>query len=99
MSLKTVLHVGPGCRNSDSKLPEAYHVDEWLEIRLDIDATNEPDILGSMLDMSAVVSASVDAIYSARNIEHVFAHEVQHVLAEFFRVLKPSGFVLITCPD
>jgi ubiquinone/menaquinone biosynthesis C-methylase UbiE len=29
----------------------------------------------------------------------VFAHEVQLVLAEFFRVLKPSGFVLITCPD
>jgi predicted O-linked N-acetylglucosamine transferase (SPINDLY family) len=99
MSLKTVLHVGPGHRNSGAKLPQAFHVDEWLEIRLDIDASNEPDILGAMLDLAAVESASVDAIYSAHNIEHVFAHEVQLVLAEFFRVLKPSGFVLITCPD
>ena len=99
MPLKTVLHVGPGHRNSGANLPQAFHANDWREIRLDIDAINEPDILGSMLDMSAVESASVDAIYSAHNIEHVFAHEVQHVFAEFFRVLKPSGFVLITCPD
>lgn len=99
MSLKTVLHVGPGHRKSGANLPQAFYTNEWREIRLDIDASNEPDILGSMLDMSAVASASVDAIYSAHNIEHVYAHEVPHVLAEFFRVLKPSGFVLITCPD
>jgi protein O-GlcNAc transferase len=97
--LKTVLHVGPGHRNSGAKLPEGFSADAWREIRLDIDPSNEPDILGSMLDMSAVEADSVDAIYSAHNIEHVFAHEVPLVLGEFLRVLKPTGLVVITCPD
>lgn len=96
---KTVLHVGPGHRKSGAKLPEGFSPDVWREIRLDIDPSNEPDILGSMLDMSAVAANSVDAIYSAHNIEHVFAHEVPLVLGEFLRVLKPTGFVVITCPD
>lgn len=97
--LKTVLHVGPGHKNSGAKLPEGFEEGDWHELRLDIDPSNEPDILGSMLDMSAVASRSVDAIYSAHNIEHVYAHEVPHVLAEFLRVLKPEGFVVVTCPD
>lgn len=33
---------------------------DWKEIRLDIDPANEPDIVGSMLDMAAVADASVD---------------------------------------
>ena len=98
-ALKTVLHVGPGHRNSGAKLPEGFSADAWREIRLDIDPSNEPDILGSMLDMSAVAAESVDAIYSAHNIEHVFAHEVPVVLGEFLRVLKPTGLAVITCPD
>ena len=52
-----------------------------------------------MLDMAAVADASVDAIYSAHNIEHVYAHEVAVVLKEFLRVLKPDGFLVVTCPD
>jgi ubiquinone/menaquinone biosynthesis C-methylase UbiE len=41
----------------------------------------------------------VDAIYSSHNIEHVYAHEVAVVLNEFLRVLKLSGFLVVTCPD
>jgi ubiquinone/menaquinone biosynthesis C-methylase UbiE len=52
-----------------------------------------------MLDMAAVDSGSVDAIYSSHNIEHVYAHEVPIVLKEFLRVLKSDGFLLVTCPD
>ena len=99
MHLKTVLHVGPGHRKSGAKLPPAFQSDDWREIRIDIEPANEPDILGSMLDMKAVGSESIDAIYSAHNIEHVYAHEVPVVLREFLRVLKPEGFAVITCPD
>lgn len=49
--------------------------------------------------MAAVASASVDAIYSSHNIEHVHAFEVPAVLREFHRVLKPEGFLVLTCPD
>jgi predicted O-linked N-acetylglucosamine transferase (SPINDLY family) len=99
MHPKTVLHVGPGHRQGGAKLPLGFQTAQWSEIRIDIDPSNEPDILGSMLDMSAVASASVDAIYSAHNIEHVYTHEVPLVLAEFLRVLKPDGIAVITCPD
>jgi len=64
--------VGPGHRKNGAKIPEAFQGAEWQEIRLDIDPVNEPDIVGSMLDMAAVESESVDAIYSAHNIEHVY---------------------------
>lgn len=99
MHAKTILHVGPGHRNNGAKLPVAFQSSDWQEIRLDIDPANEPDIVGSMLDMAAVADASVDAIYSAHNIEHVYAHEVPQVLKEFLRVLKPDGFLVVTCPD
>jgi hypothetical protein len=99
MHPKTVLHVGPGHRQGGAKLPLGFQTAQWSEIRIDIDPSNEPDILGSMLDMSAVASGSVDAIYSAHNIEHVYTHEVAVVLAEFLRVLKPDGIAVITCPD
>jgi len=99
MNAKTILHVGPGHRNNGAKLPAAFQGSDWREIRLDIDPANEPDIVGSMLDMAAVADTSVDAIYSAHNIEHVYAHEVPQVLKEFLRVLKPDGFLVVTCPD
>lgn len=99
MNAKTILHVGPGHRNNGAKLPVAFQNNDWQEVRLDIDPANEPDIVGSMLDMAAVPDASVDAIYSAHNIEHVYAHEVPVVLKEFLRVLKPDGFLVVTCPD
>lgn len=96
---KNILHVGPGHRSNGAKLPAVFQGSEWKEIRVDIDPENEPDIVGSMLNMTAVANESIDAIYSAHNIEHVYAHEVPVVLKEFLRVLKPAGFIVITCPD
>ena len=52
-----------------------------------------------MTDMSAVPSESVDAVFSSHNIEHLCPHEMPLALAEFKRVLKPVGFVVMTCPD
>lgn len=99
MNRKTILHVGAGHPKSGACIPAAFQTPEWKEIRLDIDPANKPDILGSMLDMPAVADGSVDAIYSSHNIEHVYAHEVPVVLGEFLRVLKPDGFLVVTCPD
>lgn len=61
--------------------------------------TVQPDLVGTMTDMKAVCSASVDVVFSSHNIEHLYAHEVEVALAEFHHVLKPDGFVLLTCPD
>ena len=52
-----------------------------------------------MLDMSAVASESADALFFSHNIEHLYPHEVPVALQEFLRVLKPDGFLVLTCPD
>jgi SAM-dependent methyltransferase len=72
---------------------------DWQEVRLDIDPSVEPDVVGTMTDLAAVPTASVDAIVSSHNIEHLYPHEVPVALAEFVRVLTPQGVLLITCPD
>jgi hypothetical protein len=95
---KMFLHVGCGPRPK-SATTRGFSSDEWDELRFDIDETVKPDIVGTMLDMSAVADDSVDAVFSAHNIEHLYPHEVPVALAEFRRVLKPDGFIVITCPD
>ncbi|WP_168798658.1 tetratricopeptide repeat protein [Herbaspirillum sp. ST 5-3] len=94
---KKVLHVGCGAANKRS-LP-AHFQNHWQEIRLDIEPGVNPDVLASMLDMAAVESGSVDAVYSSHNIEHLYPHEVEAALKEFRRVLKPDGLLVLICTD
>lgn len=96
--MKQFLHVGCGPKHKD-RTTRGFNTPEWHELRLDIDEGVAPDIVGTMTDMSAVVDASVDAVFSSHNIEHLYPHEVPVALKEFLRVLKPDGFVVITCPD
>lgn len=49
--------------------------------------------------MQGVANTSMDAVFSSHNIEHLYPHEVPTALAEFLRVLKPTGLAIITCPD
>ena len=95
-SVPAFLHVGCGTKHKD-RTPFAS--ENWREIRLDIDQAVQPDVIGTMTEMQAVVDASVDAVFSSHNIEHLYPHEVPIALAEFHRVLKPDGFVLLTCPN
>lgn len=66
---------------------------------MDIDHNVQPDVVASLADMSVVPSESVDAVYSSHNLEHLYYHEVPMALREFVRVLKLSGFALISLPD
>ena len=96
MEKKRLLNVGCGPLGREHGFTG---FEDWQEVRLDIDASVQPDVIGTMTDMSAVPSGSIDAIVSSHNIEHLYPHEVPLALAEFVRVLKPDGLVLITCPD
>ena len=96
---KRVLHVGCGTY-SEERLHSIFRGSTWQEIRVDIDPAAKPDIQASITDMRKyVLDASVDAIWSSHNIEHLYDHEVDSALREFVRVLRPDGFALITCPD
>ena len=95
--MRSFLHVG--CWHHTKDGLKGFNNETWNEIRFDIDISVAPDIVGSFSDMSAVNTASVDAIYSSHNIEHIHAHEVPLAVKEFHRVLDDNGFVIITCPD
>jgi len=94
--MKTFLHVGCGHKRKDRTTAGFA---DWNELRFDIDESVQPDLVGTMTDMSSVESSSVDAVFSSHNIEHLYPHEVPVALAEFLRILKPDGFAVITCPD
>ena len=95
--MKKLLHVG--CGPQDKSDLKGFDNDNWSEIRLDIDKDVNPDIVGTLTDLSLVETASIDAVYSAFNIDHIYPHEVPIALQEFFRVLSDDGIVVITCPD
>jgi len=93
-----LLHIGCGPKRK-AQTTRGFNTDAWSEIRLDIDPSVSPDVLGTMTDMAAVATGLVDAIFSSHNIEHLYPHEVPLALAEFVRVLSDDGFAVITCPD
>jgi predicted SAM-dependent methyltransferase len=96
--MKKLLHIGPGTARIEQTTP-GFNNGQWQELRLDIDPSVQPDIIGTMTDMALVKDQSVDAIFSSHNIEHLYPHEVPVALAEFHRVLAADGFCVITCPD
>jgi len=96
--MKKLLHVGCSHKRID-QTTKGFNDGTWKEVRLDIDPAVNPDIVGTMTDMSLVESGCVDAVFSSHNIEHLYPHEVPVALNEFFRVLSDDGFCVITCPD
>jgi len=92
------LHVGCG-QNDKTKTTDVFATDVWDETRLDIDESVNPDVVSSITDMNNIKDNSFDAVYSAHNIEHLYAHEVPIALKEFKRVLNDNGIVFIRCPD
>ncbi len=96
--MRKFLHVGCGPGRKGPKTP-GFDGPDWSEIRLDIDPSVSPDLIGTITDLSAVDTGAVDAVYSSHNIEHLYPHEVPLALAEFKRVLNADGFLSITCPD
>jgi len=96
--MPTFLHIGSNVKHKD-RTTVGFNTPDWQECRLDIDASAKPDIVASMLEMTPVADQSMDAIFSSHNIEHLYPHEVGVAFKEFFRVLKPDAFLIITCPD
>lgn len=95
---KQLLHVGCGTASRE-RLPACFQSEDWKEIKLDIDPKVKPDIIASLTDMGPVRTESMDAVWSSHSLEHLEGFEVSQALSEIQRVLKPTGFALITLPD
>ena len=60
--MPVVLHVGCGPKTILG-LPPFFQDGTWSEVRLDIDPAVKPDVTGTMTDMSAVATGSVQAVF------------------------------------
>jgi hypothetical protein len=98
LPMNTFIHVGCGPKRKH-QTTRGFNTPEWNEVRFDIDPSVQPDVQGTMTDMAAVATGSMNAVYSSHNIEHLYPHEVPVALQEFVRVLSADGFVVLTCPD
>jgi len=96
--MNTFIHVGCGPKRKH-QTTRGFNTPEWNEVRFDIDPSVQPDVQGTMTDMAAVATGSMNALYSSHNIEHLYPHEVSVALKEFVRVLSANGFGVLTCPD
>jgi len=86
-----LLHVGCG----SAPLPE------WLgcntEVRLDVDADLNPDIVANMTDIGDV--GEFDCVFCCHALEHLHLFDVYKAVSEFYRVLKSGGTLIVFVPD
>ena len=97
--MRRILNAGAGHRSARGIAP-LFASPDWEEVRLDVDPSVIPTVLGSIINMRELFGhGSFDAVWSSHTLEHLFSHEVPLALSEFKRILKPDGFALIMCPD
>jgi ubiquinone/menaquinone biosynthesis C-methylase UbiE len=70
---------------------------ECVETRLDADERCSPDIIATMTDMGDI--GQFDIVFCSHALEHLAPSDVMKALAEFRRVLRPSGAVMVFVPD
>jgi predicted SAM-dependent methyltransferase len=91
---RTVLIAGAG----PERMPE-WEENGFIPAYQDIEPRTNPDILGNMTEFPKWLTGHFDIIFCCHALEHVYPHEVQWVLSEFKRVLRPGGIAMILVPD
>src|SRR5713226_2287107 len=91
-----LVNLGSGPKGS-AQLPAMFA--DWRELRVDVDAKVAPDILADVTDLSAIESGSVDAVWSAHCLEHLYLYQVGTAIAEAYRILTDDGFLCLIVPD
>lgn len=94
-ALKVFLNVGGN--NKEIQVPKIFN--GWEHILLDIDATNNPDIIADARDLFNLAEGQFDAVYCAHTLEHFYRHEVPKVLSGFKHVLREDGFIYLYVPN
>lgn len=81
-----------GC--GDKILPGYVNVDVAPER-----AGNLPDVVSDVRNLSIFEDNYADEILSVHVVEHFWRWEVESILKEWVRVLKPGGKMILECPN
>lgn len=81
-----------GC--GDKILPGYVNVDV-VEAR----AGKAPDVICDLHDLSAFPDNHADEVLAVHVVEHFWRWEVEGILREWIRVLKPGGRMILECPN
>ncbi len=87
--MPTFLHIGCGPKRK-AQTTRGFNTPAWTELRFDIDASVKPDLIGTMTDMLAVASESVDAPMAQGNL--YMAHRCGFTLRVLKGTLQSAGF-------
>jgi SAM-dependent methyltransferase len=93
---KLLVNLGSGPKGF-SWLPTMFA--DWREFRVDVDPDVAPDLVADITDLSGIPTGSVDAVWAAHCIEHLYLHEVGTAIAEAHRILADDGFFCVIVPD
>ena len=78
------------------------HWDKWINVDQKPDGwhttAKHPDVVADVTDLP-YPDNHVDAIAAIHLIEHFYKWEVQDILKEWLRVLKPGGRLILECPS
>lgn len=62
-------------------------------------AGKKPDVIADVRDLSAFQTGYADEVMAIHVVEHFWRWEVENVLKEWIRVLKPGGKLILECPN
>lgn len=97
---KTLFNLGSGPRKLLDAFPKDATFAGWREMRVDLNADCAPDILADLTDLSGMIAdRSADIVFCSHVLEHFHDHQVDRVLLEIARILKPMGAAIFRCPD
>lgn len=68
-------------------------------VHVDLDEHPHIDHRSNVKDLSFFKNNTADLIYSSHTLEYFDRNEINSVLAEWYRVLKPNGILRIAVPD
>lgn len=86
------LRLNLGC--GDKILPGFVNVD-IVAMR----AGARPDVICDLHDLAPFADASADEVMAIHVVEHFWRWDVEAVLREWIRVLKPGGRLVVECPN
>lgn len=75
-------------------------LDGYVNVDLvDQRAKVKPDVIADISDLSMYEDNSVDEILAVHVVEHFWRWEVEAILDEWKRVLRPGGKIILECPN